>query len=86
MKSREFFNNAIKSILKLGEMHSFKFQEYLVAPSNVAKARNLPVSERMLYNNQCLQNVILVITMTPIMWILNKLWELMIPFFALLVQ
>ena len=50
MKSCEFFNNDIKSILKLGDMHSFKCQKYLVGPSNVAKARTLPVNERMLYN------------------------------------
>ena len=34
----------------MGEIHSFKCQKYLIAPSNVAKARSLPVSERMLYN------------------------------------
>ena len=50
MKSCIFFNIAIKSILKLGQMHSFKCQKYLIAPSNVAKARSLPVSEGMLYS------------------------------------
>ena len=50
MKSSLFFNIAIKRILKLGAMHSFKCQEYLIAPSNVAKARSLPVSEGMLYS------------------------------------
>ena len=31
-------------------MHLFKCQEYLVGPSNVAKARTLPVNEHMLYS------------------------------------
>ena len=39
MKSCIFFNIAIESILKLGEMHLLKCEEYLIAPSNVAKAR-----------------------------------------------
>ena len=50
MKSRKVFNDVIKSILKLSEMHSFKCEEYLIAPSDVAKARNLPVNKRTLYN------------------------------------
>ena len=50
MKSRSFFNNVIKTVLKLSEMHTFKCEEYLIAPSDVAKARNLLVKERTLYN------------------------------------
>ena len=30
-------------------MHSFKFEKYLIAPSNVAKACTLPVSECKFY-------------------------------------
>ena len=48
-KSRNIFNNVIKAILKLSEMHSFKCEEYLIAPSDVAKARNPLVKERTLY-------------------------------------
>ena len=50
MKSRSFFNNVIKSVLKLSEMHTFRCEEYLIAPSNVAKGRSLCVKERTLYN------------------------------------
>ena len=50
MKSRSFFNNVIKIVLKLSEMHTFKCEEYLIAPSDVAKARSLCVKERTLYN------------------------------------
>ena len=31
-------------------MHSFKHEEYLIAPSDVTKARSLLVNERTLYN------------------------------------
>ena len=48
-RSRKFLNNVIKSILKLSEMHAFKYEEYLIAPSDIAKARSL-VIERTLYN------------------------------------
>ena len=47
-KSRKIFNDVIKVVLKVSKMHSFKFEEYLIAPSDVAKARNL-VKERTLY-------------------------------------
>ena len=49
-KGRKLFNNVIKSILKLSKMHSFKCEEYLIAPSDVLKARNLLVKDRTLYN------------------------------------
>ena len=49
-KSRNIFNNVIKVVLKLSEMHTFKCEEYLIAPSDVAKARNLLVEERTLYH------------------------------------
>ena len=48
-KGRNIFNNVVKSVLKLSEMHSFKCNEYLIAPSDVVKVRSLLVSERMLY-------------------------------------
>ena len=48
-KGRNIFNNVIKSVLKLSEMHSFKCYEYLIAPSDVVKVRSLLVSERILY-------------------------------------
>ena len=50
MISRKIFNFVIKSILKLSEMHSFKCEEYLIAPSDVAKTRSLCVKKRTLYN------------------------------------
>ena len=49
-KSHKVFNNVIKTVLKLSEIHSFKCEEYLIAPSDVAKARSLLISERTLYN------------------------------------
>ena len=49
-KSHNIFNNVIKAVLKLSEMHSFKREEYFIAPSDIAKARSLPVIERTLYN------------------------------------
>ena len=48
-KGHNIFNNVIKSVLKLSEMHSFKCYEYLIAPSDVVKVRSLLVSERILY-------------------------------------
>ena len=47
-KSHNLFNNVIKAILNLSKMHSFKCEEYLIAPSDLAKARSL-VRERTLY-------------------------------------
>ena len=50
-KSHDVFNNVIKTVLTLkSQMHSFECEEYLIAPSDVAKARCLPVRERILYN------------------------------------
>ena len=50
-KSRKVFNNVIKTVLVLkSQMHSFECEEYLIAPSDVAKVRSLLVSERTLYN------------------------------------
>ena len=49
-KGRKFFNEVIKTVLKLIEMHAFKCEEYLIAPSDVAKARSLLVNERTLYH------------------------------------
>ena len=49
-KGRDIFNKVIKMILKLIEMHAFKCEEYLIAPSDVAKARSLLVNERTLYH------------------------------------
>ena len=50
MIGRKFFNNVIKTVLKLSEMHTFKCEEYLIAPSDVAKTRSLRVKKRTLYN------------------------------------
>ena len=50
-KSRKLFNNVVQVILTLkSQMHSFECEEYLIAPSDVAKARSLLVIERTLYN------------------------------------
>ena len=49
-KSRNIFNNVIKTVLKLSEMQSFKCEEYLIAPSDVAKACSLLVNKRTLYH------------------------------------
>ena len=48
-KSCKVFNEVIKVVLKLSDMQSFKCEEYLIAPSNVAKACSYFVSERSLY-------------------------------------
>ena len=50
MKSRKVFNNVIKSIVALSGMHSFKCEEYIIAPTFVAKAGSLHDSECTLYN------------------------------------
>ena len=50
MKSRKFFNHVINHILTLSRMHSFKCEEYLIAPRDVAKVRSLLVKDRTLYN------------------------------------
>ena len=50
-KSRRVFNNVIKTVLILkSQMHSFECEEYLIAPSDVAKVRSLLVIDRTLYN------------------------------------
>ena len=49
-RGRNIFNKVIKTILKLIEMHAFKCEEYLIAPSDVARARSLLVNERTLYH------------------------------------
>ena len=50
-KSRKVFNDVVKTILILkSQMHSFECEEYLIAPSDVAKARSLLVIECTLYN------------------------------------
>ena len=48
-KSCKVFNDVIKVVLKLSDMQSFKCEEYLIAPSDVAKACSYFVSERSLY-------------------------------------
>ena len=50
MKRCSFLNNVIKSVLKLSEMHTFKYEEYLIAPSDVVKAHSLLVKDCTLYN------------------------------------
>ena len=50
-KSHKVFNDVVKTILTLkSQMHSFECEEYLIAPSDTAKARSLLVFERTLYN------------------------------------
>ena len=53
-KSCNIFNDVIKTVLKLSEMQSFKCEEYLIAPSDVANTRSLLVNERTLY---CISDV-----------------------------
>ena len=49
-KSHKVFNDVVQTILALkSQMHSFECEEYLIAPSDVGKARSL-VSNRTLYN------------------------------------
>ena len=50
-KSRKVFNDVIQTILTLkSQTHSFECEEYLVAPSDVGKARSLHMDERTIYN------------------------------------
>ena len=49
--SHNVFNNVMKTVLTLkNQMHSFECEEYLISPSDLGKARSLPVRERTLYN------------------------------------
>ena len=49
--SHEVFNDVVQAILTLkSQMHSFKCEEYLIAPSDVGKARSLIMDKRTLYN------------------------------------
>ena len=51
VKSHKVFNDVVHTILALkSQMHSFKCEEYLIAPSDVGKARSLFMDERTLYN------------------------------------
>ena len=60
-KSRKLFNNVVQVILTLkSQMHSFECEEYLIAPSDVAKARSLLVSERTLYNIKDIARSVLI--------------------------
>ena len=50
-KSHKVFNDVVQTILVLKSlMHSFECEEYLIAPSDVGKARTLVMCERTLYN------------------------------------
>ena len=50
-KSRKVFNDVVQTILKLkSQTHSFKCEEYLIAPSDVGVARSLLIDKRILYN------------------------------------
>ena len=49
--SHKLFNNVVEAILTLkSNMHAFDCEEYLIAPSDVGKARSLLMDERQLYN------------------------------------
>ena len=49
--SHKHFNNVVEAILTLkSNMHAFDCEEYLIAPSDVGKARSLLMDERTLYN------------------------------------
>ena len=49
--SHKVFNDVVQAILTLkSQMHSFKCEEYLIAPSDVGKARSLLMGKRTLYN------------------------------------
>ena len=49
--SHKVFNDVVQTILELkSKMHSFKCEEYLIAPSEVGKARSLLMDKRTLYN------------------------------------
>ena len=50
-KSRKVFNDVVQTILTLKrQMHSFKCEEYLIAPSDVGETCSLLMHERTLYN------------------------------------
>ena len=50
-KGRKVFNDVVQTVLTLkSQMHSFGCEEYLIAPSDVAKARSLLMNQRTLYN------------------------------------
>ena len=50
-KSHKVFNDVVQVILTLkSQMHSFECEEYLIAPSDVGKARSLLMDKRTLYN------------------------------------
>ena len=49
--SHKVFNGVVQTILELKcKMHSFECEEYLIAPSDVGKARSLLMDKRTLYN------------------------------------
>ena len=49
--SHKVFNDVVQTILELkSKMHSFECEEYLIAPSDVGKARSLLMDKRTLYN------------------------------------
>ena len=50
-KSRKVFNDVVQTILTLkSQKHAFECEEYLIAPSDVGKARSLLMNKRTLYN------------------------------------
>ena len=50
-KSHKVFNDVVQTILTLkSQTHSFECEEYLIAPSDVGKARSLLMDKRTLYN------------------------------------
>ena len=50
-KSHKVFNDVVETILKLkSQRHSFKCEEYLIAPSDVGNTRSLLMDQRILYN------------------------------------
>ena len=50
-KSHKVFNDVVQTILTLkSQTHSFECEEYLIAPSDVGKARDLLVVKRTIYN------------------------------------
>ena len=50
-KSRKVFNDVVQVILTLkSQMHLFECEEYLIAPSDIGKARSPSMNERILYN------------------------------------
>ena len=75
-KSHKVFNDVVKTILTLkSQMHSFKCEEYLIAPSDVGKS--LLMNKRILYNikmllDQCVQKVMLWLTKTQTAWALKR--------------